>query len=124
MKPFNLERALAGAPVVTRKGAPVIEIHHFAKVENGDLSVYAIVDGYVRIFTKRGAYCLGVEHAFDLFMAPVKRVGWVNIYLDGHADGWSHCGQVVYTSEEEAKDNADRTSCPSGVVTVKVEWEE
>lgn len=44
LKPFDLDKALTGAPVVTRKGAPVIEIHHFAKVEDSDFSVYAFAD--------------------------------------------------------------------------------
>ena len=123
MKPFDLEKALAGAPVVTRSGVPVSEVHYFETVTR-QYKVFAVVTGEVQSYTESGRYTRRVEHAFDLFMAPVKRVGWVNIYLDGHADGWSHCGQVVYTSEEEAKDNADRTSCPSGVVTVKVAWEE
>ena len=128
MKPFDLEKALAGEPVVTRNGKPVTELHCF-KTAEGPYNVCAVVDGVVMVLTAKGVYYSVeegrvVEHSFDLFMAPTKRVGWVNIYLDGHADGWSHCGQVVYASEEEAKDNAYRTSCSTKIVTVKVEWEE
>lgn len=34
MKPFNLEQALAGAPVVTRKGYPIVELKYLQTTSN------------------------------------------------------------------------------------------
>jgi len=112
MKPFNLEKALAGEPVVTRNGEPVSEVHYFETVTR-QYKVFAVVTGEVQSYTESGRYTLRVEHAFDLFMAPVKRVGWVNIYSDRSC-------LLIYDSEDEAK--RERTSAV--VATIKVEWEE
>lgn len=53
----------------------------------------------------------------DLFFAPKKRTGWVNIYNQPIMT----CG-LIFGSEEEAKQsvNEDKTY----VATVKIEWEE
>ena len=51
----------------------------------------------------------------DLFFAPEKHEGWVNVYRDLES-GELYCG-YVYDSEEEAKKRG-------GIATVKIEWEE
>ena len=51
----------------------------------------------------------------DLFFAPEKHEGWVNVYRD-LGSGELYCG-YVYDSEEEAKKRG-------GIATVKIEWEE
>ena len=51
----------------------------------------------------------------DLFFAPEKHEGWVNVYRDLES-GELYCG-YVYDSEEEAKKR-------DGIATVKIEWEE
>lgn len=53
----------------------------------------------------------------DLFFAPKKRTGWVNIYNQPVMA----CG-LIYGSEEEAKQSVDEDK--TYVATVKVEWEE
>ena len=127
MKPFDLEKALAGEPVVTRSGAPVIEIHHFAKVEDSNSSVYALVDGYVRSFTKRGAYCLGVEHEYDMFMAPAKRTMWGIMYRDCADDnGKLYLHPFLYPTEEKARSETERliNAGNKAIMFFPIEWEE
>ena len=51
----------------------------------------------------------------DIFFAPEKHEGWVNIYRDLES-GELYCG-YVYDSEEEAKKRGS-------IATVKIEWEE
>lgn len=53
----------------------------------------------------------------DLFFAPKKRTGWVNIYNQPVMA----CG-LIYGSEEEAKQSVDEDK--TYVATVKIEWEE
>ena len=73
MKPFNLERALAGDPVVTRDGREVTEIYYFETCIK-PYPVAAISNGIVRVYTKRGsALADDVPDPLDLFMAPKNR---------------------------------------------------
>ena len=53
----------------------------------------------------------------DLFFAPEKHEGWVNVYKEGNTP---HSDTCIWTTEEEAKKwvNDDY------VATVKIEWEE
>lgn len=53
----------------------------------------------------------------DLFFAPEKHEGWVNVYKAGNTP---HSDTCIWTTEEEAKKwvNDDY------VATVKIEWEE
>lgn len=53
----------------------------------------------------------------DLFFAPKKRTGWVNIYNQPVMA----CG-LIYGSEEEAKQSVDEDK--TYVATIKIEWEE
>jgi hypothetical protein len=82
-KPFDLERALAGDPVVTRDGRPVTQLTHFKDVANGHDSLCGVVDGVICSWQEHGLYCLSGPSSTDLFMAPKKRTVWVNLYGDG-----------------------------------------
>lgn len=68
MKPFDLQKALAGDLVVTRDGRPVTQIHVF-KVDGEP--VYGVVDGGVTCWPENGHYnpFTDEEDPFDLFMA-------------------------------------------------------
>ena len=122
MKPFNLEEYLANPSrkIVTREGKPARII--CTDVKGASYSVLALVDkgDYEgpTLYTKKGEYNFGTECSYDLFFAPEKKEGWVNIYKSGF--GWS-LGTNIWQTEEEAKKwvgAADYT------VTAKIEWEE
>lgn len=122
MKPFNLEAALKGAKVVTRDGREVSEIYHF-KTDSEGYPVVAVVEGTRRSYTTDGKFAYCSKEGLDLFMAPIKKEGWVNLYPP-YAGDWGgfivRTSNGVYATKEEA-DNAaagNRTDC------IKIEWEE
>ena len=65
-------------------------------------------------------------HSLDLFFAPEKHEGWVNIYkarVQRETLGYlqtRYVGSSIWPTEVEAKAAAD----PDPVATVKIEWEE
>ena len=116
MKPFDLEAAKAGAPVVTRDGKKARIICF--DLNNGEyVLVVAFTPGNGRegiISTKKdGRHCtIFNDSVYDLFMAPVKKEGWLNIYPNEKVEMWP------------TKDLAVRNSDWNIVACVKVEWEE
>ena len=89
-----------------KKGAcPIV-----ALIERSDSVVEETVT-----YKENGESFGGASCKFDLFFAPKKHEGWVNVYKIG---GLS-CGRV-FDSEEKARQNADDTA----IATVKIEWEE
>jgi hypothetical protein len=93
-KPFDLERALAGDPVVTRDGKPVTQLTHFKDVANWRDSLCGVVDRSICSWQENGRYCPSAPYSKDLFMAPKKRTVWVNLYGDGFG--------FLYDTEAEA----------------------
>ena len=121
MKPFNLEEYLKNPSkkVVTRDGRPARIIRTDAR---GEYPVVALVeyddasDDYT--YTKDGIFSIGVSGEEDLFFAPEKHEGWVNLYKDLNDDS-IYC-ENVYKSEEEAK----KEKHINYITTIKIEWEE
>lgn len=61
----------------------------------------------------------GLDYERDLFFAPEKKEGWVNIYkLNEH---YMRAGDLVFKTKEEA---AKSISSEDYVDTVHIEWEE
>lgn len=119
MKQFNLEEYLANPnrKVVSREGRPVRIL--CTDLDDADYPVAAAIGNInPTTFTPNGQFQFGVETKYDLFFAPEKHEGWVNIYR--HIKyGDSFCGSV-YASVEEAKEHATSVV----VATTKIEWEE
>lgn len=123
MKPFDLERALAGDPVVTRDGRKVrimpllLKDKHYPVVGYMDFGYREVLDR----FTLEGRTGMHEDSALDLFMAAVKHEGWVNIYPSEDCPYTPWCtSRLIYDSEESAKERAE-SDC---IATVKIEWEE
>jgi hypothetical protein len=104
MKKFNLERALAGEPVVTRNGKKVTELHLF-KNETLIQPLYGTVEGDDDVFswTTFGIYNPGKETSWDLFMAGEKKSVWVNVYKNDFIDEFDLGMQ--HTTLERATNN-------------------
>lgn len=67
MKPFNLEEALAGTPVITRDGIPVKQLTYFKDVKN-HYPILGIVEGRLFSWDELGKNrCYGSN--YDLFIA-------------------------------------------------------
>ena len=86
---FDLERALAGDKVVTRTGREVTQIHSFTL--SNKVVVCGVRDISVGTWNGLGEYHDGRTCDADLFMAPEKLSGFVNIYKNGI------CGNVSET---------------------------
>ena len=97
MKPFNLEAAKAGAPIVTRDGRPAKFIAHVAEAHPSQ-RLLVLIDGAVHAKFESGKHASSQNNVFksDLFMAPVKRTVWANVYGYG--------GATWYNTEKEADD--------------------
>lgn len=68
--PFDLEKALAGEPVITRDGRPVDEVHLF-KTDTTEYPLRYVTEGKTLCCDKSGRYWAnGAEVSGDLFMAP------------------------------------------------------
>lgn len=126
MKQFNLEEYLKNPSrkVVTRDGR---NVRILCTDQKGTLyKVIGLVDNgdkeAINQFTSKGESCFCIETNIDLFFAPEKHEGWVNIYKhnDGHYEGDGN----IYNTEEECK--ANQTSCYryQYLTTIKIEWEE
>ena len=122
MKAFNIKEYLKNPSrkVITREGRSVRIL--CVDKKGGDLPIIALIQQCTRnneiigTFTKDGKWSTTIEEQpNDLFFAPEKHEGWVNVYRD--FDGLI-CGSV-FATEEDAKCNAK-----TAIATVKVEWEE
>ena len=118
MKPFNLEDYLKNPSrkVVTRNGRKVRII-----CTNRRSETYPIVSLIETEYgeetcwhAKNGKYVRGQESNNDLFFAPEKHEGWVNLYMG--LDDKPQCG-IIYDSEVEAKSNGS-----DALATIKIEW--
>ena len=119
MKPFNIEEYLKNPKrkVVTRDGRDVkIICTNF--LSNKNVIAEIEKDGYPLSYDENGRNN-NFSTPCDLFFAPEKHEGWINILrYEKHI-----CPMVcIYDSKEKAEENANiGRNC---VATVKIEWEE
>ena len=122
MKPFNLEEYLKNPSrkVVARDGRTVTRF--LCTDAKSDYPIVALVENFSGSempisYTKDGEYIIGGKSNEDLFFAPEKHEGWINVYKAGNTP---HSDTCIWPTEEEAKkwENDDY------VTTVKIEWEE
>ena len=119
MKQFNLEEYLKNPSrkVITRDGRNVkILCTNFTKAQH----IIAQIEGndYSTAFHKDGIFVNGFESNCDLFFAPEKHEGWINIFNAGD----ENVGKIIFKSKEKAEE-IGRFS-PNYVATVRIEWEE
>ena len=105
MKPFNLEEALAGKPVITRDLRKVTEIHHFTKAsEDVQFTLYAVVEGLIHAYTLNGSFFTqGTTSDSDLFMEEPVVEKWFNVYRQTIKGTEISVGEGYYTYEEAIK---------------------
>ena len=122
MKPFNLEEYLANPTkkLITRDGRNVRIICTDAKTYYPIIALVESTDSTTEqclSFIKNGKYFDNRSSVEDLFFAPEKHEGWVNVYKDG--DHFYSSMDILKTKNE-----AEALSCSNCIATVKVEWEE
>lgn len=127
MKPFNLEEALAGKPVVMRDGRKVQRIVHLPELRGYPL--VAVIDGELKFYTDSGEHIC--SSASDLLMdddPPKKCVGWVNLWRSGSQRDYVIVGNgTVFASDKDARHAVGQKPVTWGfkyVACVKIEWEE
>ena len=123
MKEFNLDEYLKGPTkkVVTRDGREVRIICTDMKSYDDDKIVTLVKknDGEEVLLCYRKSGRASYSPDFDLFFAPVKKEGWVNINFS--VDKGKYVGEEIYRSEDEAIENS---KFGIYIATIKIEWEE
>ena len=125
MKQFSLEEYLKdpSRKVVTRDGRPV-RIICTDRIGGGDQPVVALYQSskkylgeIVCTFCANGEFTMGTKSEYDLFFAPEKHEGWINI---NKYDTGDYSGQLIYQRREDA----ERMAGPKCIATIKIGWEE
>jgi hypothetical protein len=117
MRKFNIEEALAGHPVQTRDGRPVTQLTNFSVTS--DYSLVGVIEGEFYKWMRDGGHLSSyVESERDLFMAPIKKTGWVARY-ENKTCSKSYVVGEVYDSEEDAEEHQ-----PDAAAYHQIEWEE
>ena len=125
MKQFNLDEYLKNSSrkVITRSGRKARIICTDAK---NDYPIVALIEtpngkeSQPCRYKEDGTYIIGEKLSCDLFFAPEKHEGWLNIYRN---ESRFYLRGNPYKSKEEAEKVAkanNKTFC----ATVKIEWEE
>lgn len=102
MKKFSLEDALAGKPVVTKKGVPVTELRLFKDAKT-QYCLAGILEGDINTWTKEGDYLKNNPSCHNLFMAPETVERWVNVYENDSVY------EEMYHSKQDALDAKSET---------------
>ena len=126
MKQFNLEEYLKNPSkkIVTRDGRDVRII--CTDFDNPDFPVVAEIKGHKwpLSFMTNGEAIKERQLCSDLFFAPEKHEGWINIYFwkDGPISG-----NIIFNSKEEAEESG-RHCCGFTkdlyITSIKIEWED
>ena len=126
MKQFNLEEYLKNPSkkIVTRDGRDVRII--CTDFDNPDFPVVAEIKGHKwpLSFMTNGMAIEGRQLYSDLFFAPEKHEGWINIYFgkDGPISG-----NIIFNSKEEAEESGRhccRFTKDLYMTSTKIEWED
>ena len=124
MKPFNLEEFKKNPTrnVVTRDGkAKARIICTDAKSEYPIIALlsYSEDSEGCEAYTADGRFSIDGESNSDLFFAPEKKEGWVNIYRIPDTEELE--ASCIFSTKEEAK--FYRGDNPNYVTTTKINWE-
>ena len=123
MEQFSLEKYLANPSrkVVTRDGRNVRIV--CTDMKNTSYPIVALITDkeageFCIEYTSDGKFRdLNIEYTLDLFFAPEKHEGWVNVYEEGTNRYLDGC---ICVTKEEAK----RIRGYGYITTIKIEWEE
>lgn len=127
MKQFDLQEFLKNPtrPIVTRDGhaARIICTNRICKTHPILALLFEDEDRDTEVvyqYTSQGEYYSNASSPHDLFFAPEKKIGWINLYKykdDIVTD------KFILHSKEEALIQRDIYE-DSYIATIKIEWEE
>ena len=120
MKPFSLEEYLANPSrkVITRGGSAV-KIHCTNYHDEKPIIAEIEGSGQSISYNKDGSYFSDGESVRDLFFAPEKRGGWVNVHKSKNNRRWLG---GIWNSKQAAEDDGKYDD--DLITTIKIEWEE
>ena len=123
MKQFDLKEYLANPSrkVVTRDGCPVRILCTDKKSYNEQIVGLIMGDSgmeFISTWTQQGKSFFNSDTPNDLFFAPEKREGWINIFHSKDAS----VGTGIFNSKEEAEKIGKFST--NYVTTIKIKWEE
>lgn len=126
MKQFNLDEYLANPTkkLITRDGREVKRI--LCTDVKGKYPIVAVIGSHVGniekaiSFTKDGKCFDCSSDNEDIFFAPEKHEGWVNVFEDICGD--RGVGPRIFNSKEYAEKEAKNFN--GYITTIKIEWEE
>ena len=124
MKQFNLKEYLENPSrkIVTRDGRNARIVCTNKKGFNPILALVTKHDSIaedIYLYTKNGELSEGNSTKSNLFFAPEKKEGWVNLYKN--FEGFIVPSRIYQTKEDAEK---RRSTHDCYVVTTKIEWEE
>ena len=117
-KPFNLEEAKAGKPLVTRDGRDAKFIAHVPELVNSESIIY-VCDGWLRFAYESGESLKSKQSESDLFMKTVKKTVYVNLY-SAHQPSYTKFTSKI-GAESDAKCHAGNSFL---AIAVPIEIEE
>ena len=124
MEQFNVEKYIENPSrkVVTREGRNVRIKGYDAK---GSYPVIGLLDYGVSerpaLFNENGRYWGEADSSLDLYFAPEKHEGWINLYrADTNVQITTY---MPYDSKEKAIEESKKLE-DSYIATIKIEWEE
>ena len=126
MKQFNLDEYLKNPnrKIITRDGKNARIICTDAKNNYPIVALIEMPNGRERQpcgYKEDGTYIIGERlSCYDLFFAPEKHEGWLNIY---RSESGFYLRGNPYKSKEEA-DEVAKANYKNFCTTVKIEWEE
>ena len=129
MEQFSLDKYLEtpSRKVVTRNGRNVRIICTDKK--GFDYPIVALIENKLEGFegalyyTKDGKYIANESSDSDLFFAPEKHEGWINLFKGTFANANAYLGESrIYSSKEIAE--REGRSYSNYLSTIKIEWEE
>lgn len=127
MKQFNLEEYLKNPSkkIVTRGGYPATIVSTIFHQENYPVVAEVCFSSYDKkqsySFTANGLFLDSSEDSRDLFFAPEKHEGWINIFKSSNDIAFLGQSRIFASKEDAKKDGKD---CECYVATIKIEWEE
>ncbi len=122
LKPFNLERALAGDPVVTRDGRPVTQIAKF-DIKH-PYPVVITIGGDISHYTIDGRFFEGSESCGDLFMAQKQVTKWINLIRGKVTEQVRFDSCYLYDSEEAARQEIQNHKYFHLIRTISITYDE
>ena len=122
MKPFSLDEYLKNhsRKLITRDGRNARIICTNAKNDYPIVALIEMPNGKERQpcgYKKDGTYLIGENLSCDLFFAPEKHEGYINIFGDCN----SYAGTDIFESKEDAEKYGKKYH--DYKATIKIEWE-